>query len=78
VQIEETPLQKSRITYLPLLNPANRPAINQGDVFMNQNIFTTNGAGGDKFHGDAMMLFRPEGTSECECDLRSMAQVCVK
>ena len=30
------PLPNSRITYLPLLNcGANRPAINQGDVFMN-------------------------------------------
>ena len=44
-QIEETPLLNRRITYLPLLNAANRPAINQGDVFMNQNLFTTNGAG---------------------------------
>jgi hypothetical protein len=44
-QIEETPLPDRRITYLPLLNAANRPAINQGDVFMNQNLFTTNGAG---------------------------------
>src|SRR3954464_14218070 len=45
VQVEETPLLNRRITYLPLLNAANRPAINQGDVFMNQNLFTTNGAG---------------------------------
>ena len=44
-QIGETPLLNRRITYLPLLNAANRPAINQGDVFMNQNLFTTNGAG---------------------------------
>ena len=44
-QIEETPLPGRRITYLPLLNAANRPAINQGDVFMNENLFTTNGAG---------------------------------
>jgi hypothetical protein len=44
-QIEETPLPSRRITYLPLLNAANRPAINQGDIFMNQNLFTTNGAG---------------------------------
>ena len=43
--IGETPLLNRRITYLPLLNAANRPAINQGDVFMNQNLFTTNGAG---------------------------------
>jgi hypothetical protein len=44
-QIDETPLLNRRITYLPLLNAANRPAINQGDVFMNQDLFTTNGAG---------------------------------
>jgi hypothetical protein len=44
-QIEETPLPNRRITFLPLLNAANRPAINQGDVFMNENLFTTNGAG---------------------------------
>ena len=44
-QIEETPLYNRRITYLPLLNASNRPAINQGDVFMNQDLFTTNGAG---------------------------------
>jgi len=44
-QMEETPLLSRRVTFLPLLNAANRPAINQGDVFMNQNLFTTNGAG---------------------------------
>ena len=44
-QIEETPLLNRRITYLPLLNAANRQAINQGDVFMNEDLFTTNGAG---------------------------------
>ena len=44
-QMEETPLLNHRITYLPLLNAANRQAINQGDVFMNQDLFTTNGAG---------------------------------
>ena len=32
-QLEDTPLPDSRITYLPLLNSANRPAINQGDIF---------------------------------------------
>lgn len=42
---EETPLLNRRISYLPLLNSANRPALNQGDVFMNQNLFTTAGAG---------------------------------
>jgi hypothetical protein len=44
-QMEETPLPNRRITYLPLLSAANRPAINQGDVFMNEDLFTTNGAG---------------------------------
>ncbi len=44
-QITETPLLNRKITYLPLLNAANRPAINQGDVFLNQNLFTTNGSG---------------------------------
>ena len=44
-QVEETPLPDRKITYLPLLNAANRPAINQGDVFMNEDLFTTNGAG---------------------------------
>ncbi len=44
-QIEQMPLLNRRITYLPLLNAANRPAINQGDIFMNQALFTTNGAG---------------------------------
>src|SRR3954465_3204616 len=44
-QMEEMPLPNRRITYLPLLNAANHPAINQGDVFMNQNLFTTNGSG---------------------------------
>ena len=44
-QIEQTPLPNDRITFLPLLSAANRPAINQGDIFMDQNLFTTNGAG---------------------------------
>ena len=44
-QIQETPLLNRRITFLPMLNAANRPAINQGDVFMNENLFTTNGTG---------------------------------
>jgi len=44
-QIQETPLLNRRITFLPLLNAANRPAISQGDVFINQNLFTTNGTG---------------------------------
>lgn len=44
-QVQEMPLLNSRITFLPLLNAANRPALNQGDVFMNQNLFTTSGSG---------------------------------
>ncbi len=44
-QANDMPLLNRRITYLPLLNAANRPAINQGDVFMNEDLFTTNGAG---------------------------------
>lgn len=40
LQMEKTPLPNRRITYLPLLNAANRPALNQGDAFMNQNLFT--------------------------------------
>ncbi len=44
-QIGETPLLSRRISNLPMLNAANRPAISQGDVFMNQTLFTTNGAG---------------------------------
>ena len=45
MQINETPLPNNRITFLPMLSAANRPAINQGDIFMDQNLFTTNGAG---------------------------------
>ncbi len=44
-QIDDTPIPNRRLTFLPLLNAANRPAINQGDIFMNQFLFTTNGAG---------------------------------
>ena len=45
IQMKSTPIPNRKITYLPLLNAANRPAINQGDVFMNQFLFTTNGSG---------------------------------
>jgi hypothetical protein len=44
-QMQQTPLLTRRITALPLLNSANRPAINQGDIFMNEFLITTNGAG---------------------------------
>jgi len=44
-QAQAMPLLNRRITFLPLLNAANHPAINQGDVFMNQDLFTANGTG---------------------------------
>src|SRR5215469_7169080 len=44
-QMESVPLLNRRLTWLPLLNAANRPAINQGDIFMNQLLFTANGTG---------------------------------
>lgn len=44
-QMENTPLLNRTITYLPLLNAANRPSINQGDIFMNADLFTSNGTG---------------------------------
>jgi hypothetical protein len=44
-QMQQTPLLARRITALPLLNSSNRPAINQGDIFMNEVLITTNGAG---------------------------------
>ena len=44
-QAQAMPLLNRRITWLPLLNAANRPAINQGDIFMNQDLFTANGTG---------------------------------
>jgi hypothetical protein len=44
-QMDSMPLLNRRMTWLPLLNAANRPAINQGDIFMNQDLFTANGTG---------------------------------
>jgi len=44
-QMQAMPLLNRRITYLPLLNAANRQAINQGDIFMNQDLITANGTG---------------------------------
>ncbi len=44
-EAQSLPLLNRRITWLPLVNAANRPAINQGDVFMNQMMFTANGTG---------------------------------
>jgi hypothetical protein len=44
-QMESMPLLNRRVTWLPLLLAANRPAINQGDIFMNQDLFTANGTG---------------------------------
>jgi hypothetical protein len=45
LQVENMPLLNRRITSLPMLLAANRPAINQGDIFMNQVLFTANGTG---------------------------------
>lgn len=56
-QMESVPLLNRRTTYLPLLNAANRPALNQGDVFMNQNLFTANGT------GRRQTLFEVDGTN---------------
>jgi hypothetical protein len=44
-QMENTPLLTRRITGLPLLNSANRPTVSQGDIFMNEVLLNTNGAG---------------------------------
>ncbi|MGH9468492.1 MAG: TonB-dependent receptor, partial [Terriglobales bacterium] len=44
-RIDTTPLLGNQITALPLLNSANRPAINQGDIFTNQTLITVNGSG---------------------------------
>jgi hypothetical protein len=44
-QIDAIPALNNRLTFLPMVNAANRPAISQGDVFMNQFLFTTNGSG---------------------------------
>ena len=43
--MDKMPLLNRRVTGLPLLLAANRPAINQGDIFMNQVLFTANGTG---------------------------------
>jgi hypothetical protein len=44
-QAQAMPLLNRRVTFLPLVNAANHPAINQGDVFMNQDLLTANGTG---------------------------------
>jgi hypothetical protein len=44
-QLDQMPLLNRRVTGLPLLLAANRPALNQGDIFMNQWLFTANGTG---------------------------------
>ena len=44
-QLAETPMTDRRITFFPLLDSANKPAINQGDIFTNQFLSTTNGSG---------------------------------
>jgi len=45
VQVEQTPLLGRKISYLPLLNAAFRPAKGTGDLFMNS-IYVVAGAGG--------------------------------
>lgn len=44
-QIAALPVANQQLTSLALLDSANRPALNQGDAFMNQTLFTTDGAG---------------------------------
>jgi hypothetical protein len=44
-QLAETPIADRRIPFFPVLDSANKPAINQGDIFTNQFLFTTNGSG---------------------------------
>ncbi|HEX6510360.1 MAG TPA: carboxypeptidase regulatory-like domain-containing protein [Chloroflexota bacterium] len=59
-QAQNMPVPSRRITYLPLLDSANHPAINQGDIFMNEFLFTTNGA------GRRQALFVVDGASAIE------------
>lgn len=44
-EISNLPLYDNQITYVPLLNSANRPAINMGDQFMDEDLITTNSGG---------------------------------
>ncbi len=57
MRIQNTPLLGNQITALPLLNSANRPAINQGDIFTNQTLITSGGA------GRRQTSFRIDGTN---------------
>lgn len=43
--IDETPLLGRKITELPLLNSAVRPARNEGDLFLDEQLFVVDGAG---------------------------------
>ncbi len=43
--IEETPILGRKLTNLPLLDSAVRPAINTGDLFLNNMLFVVNGSG---------------------------------
>lgn len=44
-KIEQTPIVGRKMTNLPLLNSAVRPAINTGDLFLNNMLFVVNGSG---------------------------------
>lgn len=44
-RIAQTPLVGRKLTNLPLLDAAVRPAINAGDLFLNNTLFVVNGSG---------------------------------
>lgn len=44
-RIEQTPIVGRKLTNLPLLDAAVRPAINAGDLFLNNTLFVVNGSG---------------------------------
>jgi hypothetical protein len=44
-KIEQTPILGRKMTNLPLLDSAVRPAINTGDLFLNNMLFVVNGSG---------------------------------
>lgn len=44
-KIDETPIFGRKLTNLPLLNSAVKPARSQGDLFLNNTLFVINGGG---------------------------------
>jgi len=44
-RIDQTPIVGRKLTSLPLLDAAVRPAINAGDLFLNNTLFVVNGSG---------------------------------